>query len=115
MGYTKLEASLVAQWYRICLQCRKPGFDPWVEKIPWRREWQPTPVFLPGELNRQRSLVGYHQWGRKELDMTEQLTLIQNSLSCHKHCTFFPLFDRLSRCLIHDWRVNWSQDQYHIL
>ena len=30
-------------------QCRRPGFDPWVEKIPWRREWQPTPVFLPGE------------------------------------------------------------------
>ena len=30
-------------------QCRRPGFDPWVGKIPWRREWQPTPVFLPGE------------------------------------------------------------------
>ena len=32
---------------RICLQCRRPGFDPWARKIPWRREWQPTPVFLP--------------------------------------------------------------------
>ena len=31
----------------ICLQCRTLGFDPWVGKIPWRREWQPTPVFLP--------------------------------------------------------------------
>ena len=34
-------------------------FDPWVRKIPWRREWLPTPVFLPGEFNGQRSLAGY--------------------------------------------------------
>ena len=39
-------------------QCRKPGFDPWVRKIPWRRKWQPTPVFLPGKSHGQRSLVG---------------------------------------------------------
>ena len=38
---------------------------------PWRRKWQPTPVFLPGKSHRQRSLVGYSPWGRKELDMTE--------------------------------------------
>ena len=38
---------------------KKPGFDPWVEKIPWRRTWQPTPVFLPGESHGQRSLGGY--------------------------------------------------------
>ena len=48
--------------------------DPWVRKIPWRREWLPTPVFLPGEFHGQRSLVGYSPWGCKELDMTEQLT-----------------------------------------
>ena len=35
--------------YRICLQCRRPRFDPWVRKIAWRRKWQPTPVVLPGE------------------------------------------------------------------
>ena len=46
-------------------------FDPWVGKIPWRREWQPTLVFLPGEFHGQRSLVGYSPWGRKESDMTE--------------------------------------------
>ena len=46
-------------------QCRGSGFDPWVEKIPWRREWQPTPVFLPGEFRGQRSLVGYSPWGHK--------------------------------------------------
>ena len=37
-------------------QCRRPGFDPWVRKIPWRREWLPTPVFLPRESHGQRSL-----------------------------------------------------------
>ena len=43
-------ASLVAQRLKpLCLQCGRPGFDPWVGKIPWRRKWQPTPVFLPGE------------------------------------------------------------------
>ena len=42
-----------------------------VGKIPWRRQWLPTPVFLPGESHRQRSLVGYSPWGRKESDMTE--------------------------------------------
>ena len=47
---------------RICLQCRRPGFDPWVGKIPWRREWQHTPIFLPGEFHRHRSLVVYSPW-----------------------------------------------------
>ena len=45
------------------------------EKVPWRRRWQPTPVFLPGESHGQRSLVGYSPWGCKELDTTEPLTL----------------------------------------
>ena len=38
-----------AQTVKNCLQCGRPRFDPWVEEIPWRRAWQPTPVFLPGE------------------------------------------------------------------
>ena len=59
---------------RIYLQCGRTGFDPWVGKIPWRREWQPTPVIWPGESNGQRSLVGDHPWGRRESDTTEQLT-----------------------------------------
>ena len=45
------------------LQCRRPRFDPRVEKIPWRRKWLPTPVFLPGEFHGQRSLAGYSPWG----------------------------------------------------
>ena len=42
---------------RICLKCRRPEFNSWVGKIPWRREWLPTPVVLPGESHRQRSLA----------------------------------------------------------
>ena len=56
-------------------QCRRLGFDLWARKIPWRRNWLPTPVFLPGEFHGQRSLAGYSPWGCKELDMTEELTL----------------------------------------
>ena len=43
-------------------------------KSPWRREWQPTPVFLPEEFNGQRSMEGYSPWGHKELDTTKRLT-----------------------------------------
>ena len=46
-------------------------FDTWVRKIPWRRKWQPTPVFLPGKSHVQRSLAGYSPRGCKESDMTE--------------------------------------------
>ena len=45
--------------------------DPCVGKIPWRRKWQPTPVFLPGESYGWRSLAGYSLWGHKEFDTTE--------------------------------------------
>jgi len=65
----------MTQTVKNLLQCRRGGFDPWVRKIPWRREWQLIPVFLPGESHGQRSLAGYSPWGRKELDMAEQLTL----------------------------------------
>ena len=58
---------------RICLQCRRPGFNPWVGKISWRRKWQPTPVFLPGKFHGQRGLVSYSPWGLKESDTTERL------------------------------------------
>ena len=62
------------------LQCGKPGLDNWVGKIPWRREWQPTPVFLPGEFYEQRNLVGYTVHEIAESDMTEQLTHAHNCL-----------------------------------
>ena len=59
-------------------QCRRPkrsercGFNPWVGKMPWRRAWQPTPVFLPGESHGQRSLVAYSPRGHKESDTAEK-------------------------------------------
>ena len=65
-------ASLVAQMVKIGIQCRRSGFNPWVGKIVWRRAWQTTIVFLPGESHGQRCLGGYSPWGRKELDMTER-------------------------------------------
>ena len=56
---------------RICLQCGKPGLDPWAKKIPWRREGQPTLLFMPGESHGQRSLAGYSPGGHTESDTTE--------------------------------------------
>ena len=47
---------------------KRPGFNPWVRKIPWRREWQPPPIFLPGESQGQRSLVGYSPRGCRVRD-----------------------------------------------
>ena len=47
-------------------QCRRRRLDPWVEKIPWRRKWQPTLVFLPGKSHGQKSLAGYSPRGAKE-------------------------------------------------
>ena len=58
---------------RICLQCGKHRFDTQVGKIPWRRKWQPSPVFLPQEFHGQRSPAGYSPWCHKESDTTEQL------------------------------------------
>ena len=54
----------------MCLQCGRPGFDPWVGKITWRRERPPTPVFWPGEFHGP-----YSPWGHKESDTTGRLSL----------------------------------------
>ena len=51
-----------------CRRYKRHRFDPWVWKIPWRREWLPILVFLPGESHGQRSLAGYGPQGHKELD-----------------------------------------------
>ena len=75
-------ASLVAQTVKRLSAMQETVFHPWVGKIPWRKKWQPTPVFLPGKSHGRRSLIGYCPWGRKESDTTERL-----------HCTslhFFP-------------------------
>ena len=65
--------------------CRRHGFNPRVEKIPWRRKWQLTLIFLPGKSHGQRNLAGQSPWGHKESDTTtEWLTL---SLSLGKSPT----------------------------
>ena len=62
-NYDENENLWLRRW-RICQQCGRPRFDSWVRMIPWRRAWQPTPVFLPGESHGQRSLAGCSPWGR---------------------------------------------------
>ena len=90
-------------------QCRRCRFNPWVGKIPWRREWQPTPVFLPGECHGQRSMVGYSPWGYKESDMTEQVTHTSNwqhsgkESTCQcRRCRFNPWVRKIP------WRRKWQ-------
>ena len=65
----------------ICLQYRRPRFDPWVRKIPWRRKWQPTPVLLPGKSHGWRILLGYSPWDHKESKTTEQFHFLFSFLS----------------------------------
>ena len=98
---------------RVCLQRGRPGFDPWVGKIPWRRAWQPTPVFLSGESHGQRSLVGYSPWGRKESDTTDRLT--QNSVHLQVN---FSLFSGLEMLPLHLYDISiiymgnvWNRNQ----
>ena len=73
-------ASLWLSWERIHLHCGRPGFDPWVGKIPWRRERLPTPVFWPGEFHGL-----YSPWGHKESNMTERLSLRHSIYICCMH------------------------------
>ena len=86
--YTSDRNSLVAQMVKVCRQCRRTSFDPWVGKIPWRRIWQTAPLFLPGESYGQRSLAGYSPWGRKESDTTKRL-----HFTSYKQQTLYMLTD----------------------
>ena len=69
---------LVLTWWldgkESACQCKRCGFDPWVGKIPWRRKWQPTPVFLPGKSHGQRSLAGYVHGVTKSQTRLKQLS-----------------------------------------
>ena len=78
-NFNNMTISLVAfrGTFLMGIHCRgwRHGFNPWVRKIPWKRKWQPSPIFLPGKSHRQRSLVGYSPKGCKELDMAEWLSM----------------------------------------
>ena len=65
-------------------ECGRPGFSPWIGKIPWRKKWVPTPVFLPGEFHGQRSLTGNSLWGPKELDAIQWLICTYH-IQAHTH------------------------------
>ena len=65
-----------------CRRHKRCRLDPWIGKIPWRRKWQPTPVFLPGQSQGRRRLVGYSPWGHKELGMTKWLS----KRVCTRYC-----------------------------
>ena len=72
------------RWQRIHLQCWRPGFDPWVGKIPWRREQLPAPVLLPQEFHGQRSLVVYSPCGSQRAGYN----LVTNTHTGHMGLTF---------------------------
>ena len=67
-------------------QCRRCGLDPWIRKIPWRRKWQPTPLFLPGKSHGQRSLADYSPWDRKRV-RHDLVTKQQRATSASKMLT----------------------------
>ena len=92
-------ASLVAWMAKNTPAMFEPGFDPWVGKIPWKRAWQPIPVFLPGESHGQRSLVGCSPWGHKESDTTEWLST---------HMLF-------KNSLVGAWQICWKKDSWQSL
>ena len=72
--YRASQVALVVKNPCQCRRRKRRGFDAWGRKIPWRRKWQPTLVFLLGEFHGQRNLGGYSPWGHKELGTTEQLS-----------------------------------------
>ena len=67
-----------------CKRYKRHRFNPWVGKIPWNREWQPSLVFLPGKFHGQRSLAAYSPWGHKGSDTTEN-THINTHIHIHTH------------------------------
>ena len=75
------------------LQWERSEFDPWVGRIPWRREWQPTPIFLPGEFHGQRSLAGYNPWVSKQLDTAECNNVLHVLTPWSPHRIFFKHFN----------------------
>ena len=78
-------------------QCRRPRFDPWVGKIPWRRAWQPTPVFLPAESLGQRSLAGLQSTGLCRVrDDSVTFTFFHFSRGSQVYLSFLPFFPLLS-------------------
>ena len=75
LSSVRIRASLVAQVVKNLPEIQETQVRSLGQEDPWRRKWQPTPVFLPGKSHGQRTLAGYSSRVRKELDTNEQLTL----------------------------------------
>ena len=102
---------MVYFWLRresVCLQCRRPGFDPWVGKIPWRRKWQPTPVLLPGKSHGQRSLVSPTVHG-----VAKSRTRLNDFTFIFFIFNFIYLFGLFSGCGILGLLLSWSMWASH--
>ena len=103
--------SQVAQRERIFLRCRRHGLDPWVGKIPWRRKWHPTPLFLPGKSHGQRSLAGCSPWGRKRGRQDLATKQQQRLFWCHMEVateTIWPTELKIFTVIFLMGKVCWS-------
>ena len=85
-------------------QGRRHSFDPWVRKIPWRRKWQPTVVFLLGQSHGQKDLADYSLWSCKELDTTEWVSM---SIPCYWGESFLSILPNATRIRL-SWLDVWT-------
>ena len=93
-----------------CRRLQRCRFDPWMGKIPWRRQWQPTPVFLPGKFHGQRCLVDCSPWSHKESDTTECAhARVRTHTHTHTHThteqAFYQHFKVYLNCILVVWHV----------
>ena len=87
-------------WVSMVVQMvKRHGFNPWVRKIPWRRKWLPTLLFLLGKFHGQKSLEGYSPWDHKESDTTERLTLSQ-----------FMEKEMATHSSVLAWEIPWTEE-----
>ena len=96
----------------ICLQCKRPGFDPWSGKIPWRREWQPTPVFLSGQSHGQRSLAGYSPQRPKELGHDWETDF---NVSNNINLAYILEKEMATHSSVLAWRILWMEEPRGLL
>ena len=92
-------------------QCRRWGFSLWVRKIPWRRKWQPTPVFWPGKFHGWRSLAGYSPWGHKEWASTQRPNSLQHAFSAQLCKGWFHQISYLKYLVLDlcsEWSITWG-------
>ena len=83
-------------------QCRRCGFNPWVRKIPWRRKWYPTLVFLPGKSHGQRRLVDYSPWIAIRCDLatkqSNQIHMVVYVFTERNDCLLVLILGRIMSC-----------------